>query len=479
MEKIVVSSKKLKSMALFAELNPEPVLRFDKNGIILQSNPSANKIFDMKSLSDKNICNLFTGICDINIEKLIKEDNTCTFDEQINEKFFRFIVRGVSELEVCQCYGSDISERLVAQKEAESMALFGKLNPEPVLRCDVTGIILQSNPAANKAFKQESLLNQNIQDIVENFQNIDINNLIIEDKILNFSGHFKDRIFRFMTRGLSKLNVCQIYASDITERVKAEEAVRKQQKDITDSILYASRIQKAVLPDEQLLNAAFEDSFILLKPKDIVSGDFYWLTHIGNQLVIVAADCTGHGVPGAFMSMLGISFLNEIVSANNCCTAAEILNKLRNMVKTTLSSQSGAATSDGMDISLVMINLDTYKTQYAGAYNNLFLIRDKKIITYKADKMPIGKHIKEKGSFTNYILQFKKGDIFYMLSDGYVDQFGEETEKKFTIKKLKELWLQQIEMPMQKQKQFFDDAFENWMGSNKQIDDVLLIGVKV
>lgn len=253
----------------------------------------------------------------------------------------------------------------------------------------------------------------------------------------------------------------------------------QQKQEITDSIHYASRIQNALLPPEKLLNK-LSDHFILYMPRDIVSGDYYWMTQKDGKTVILAADCTGHGVPGAFMSMLGISFMNEIVNKSDMTQPNEILNKLRDNVVNSLhqTGEEGEA-QDGMDLSLCVINNDKSKLQFAGAYNPLFLIRDDKLIEYKADKMPIGIYKEKEDSFTNHEIDIREGDTLYMFSDGYEDQFGGPSAKKFMAKRFKELLLSIYKNPMKEQKGILDTTLKEWKGGIDQIDDILVMGFRI
>ena len=200
---------------------------------------------------------------------------------------------------------------------------------------------------------------------------------------------------------------------------RAKDLLAFQKKQITDSIEYASRIQTAVLPPGEYISKLIPEHFILYKPRDIVSGDFYWITHKDEKIVIAAVDCTGHGVPGAFMSMLGFAFLNEIVNKNTELKASTILNQLRDYVKESLH-QTGKddETKDGMDIALCIIDPENLRLQYSGAYNPLYLIRNDNFISLKADRMPIGIHIIEKESFTNHEIDIQTGDVVYMFTDG-------------------------------------------------------------
>lgn len=258
------------------------------------------------------------------------------------------------------------------------------------------------------------------------------------------------------------------------------ELISHQKQEITDSIRYASRIQTAVLPSPTILSEALKDHFVLFLPRDIVSGDFYWFTRLGNKMVIVAADCTGHGVPGAFMSMLGVSFLYEIVNKEAITQPAEILNRLRELVKLTLS-QTGKKDEqkDGMDISLSTLDLENMKLEWSGAYNPLILIRNNEVIEYKADKMPVAIHITDHRPFTNHLIDLKPDDVFYMFSDGFPDQFGGEEGRKFMSKRFRQLLLDIHHMPMDEQKELLYKQHLDWRGSIEQIDDIVVFGVKV
>jgi len=255
--------------------------------------------------------------------------------------------------------------------------------------------------------------------------------------------------------------------------------VEEHQKEIIDSITYAKRIQNALLREEEHISKHLPEHFILFMPKDIVSGDFYWGAEKHDYWYFAAADCTGHGVPGAIMSMLGISFLNDIVSSEELLSPAEILNRLRNRIIDELR-QTGedGGSKDGMDISLVRLNLKTNELQWAGANNALNLIRNEQLEEVKADKQPIGYH-PEQHPFTNHEMQLQKGDCIYIYSDGYADQFGGTKGKKFTYKRLEDLIMKQKEVSMNNQKVFFKRHFIEWKGSLEQVDDVCVFGVRV
>lgn len=253
-----------------------------------------------------------------------------------------------------------------------------------------------------------------------------------------------------------------------------------QKLEITDSIRYASRIQNAILPSPILLKEMLKEHFVLFLPRNIVSGDFYWYTKQQNKIVLVAADCTGHGVPGAFMSMLGVSSLYEIVNKEGVMQPAQILNMLRDFIKQTLS-QTGKQDEqkDGMDISLCMLDIENMKLEWAGAYNPLLLIRNGEITEYKADKMPVAIHITDHQPFTNHVIDINPDDRFYMYSDGFADQFGGDNGRKYMSKRFKQLLIDIHQKPMDEQKEILHQEHLNWRGDSEQIDDIVVFGVRV
>jgi ligand-binding sensor domain-containing protein/serine phosphatase RsbU (regulator of sigma subunit) len=256
--------------------------------------------------------------------------------------------------------------------------------------------------------------------------------------------------------------------------------IEEKNKDITDSIQYAKKIQEAILPHPEQIKDVVNDYFILYRPRDIVSGDYYWITHRDDITIIVAADCTGHGVPGAFMSMLGIAFLNEIVNKEGVIESNEILNRLRQQVVNQLHQKGEEGNSkDGMDVSLYVINHKTMKLSFSGAYNPLFIIRDNELIQLKADRMPIGYYLKMDTPFTIENFDLQKGDCLYNSSDGYPDQFGGPEGKKFMTKRFKKLLLDIHKKPMAEQRDILDKTIDEWRQDIEQIDDIIVIGVRV
>ncbi|MGZ3899084.1 MAG: SpoIIE family protein phosphatase [Bacteroidia bacterium] len=285
-----------------------------------------------------------------------------------------------------------------------------------------------------------------------------------------------------------KIRKSNIIINKQKERVEAQNEiissqkhlVEEKQKEIIDSINYAKRIQSAVLTGDDVWNKVSKEHFILFKPKDIVSGDFYWAYNTpNNRSVFALADCTGHGVPGGFMSMLGNSFLNEIVIENKIFSAAVILNKLREKIISALEQKGEEKRKDGMDIALCVWNKLNNTLEFAGANNALMLIRGNSITEIKGDKMPIGSYIGDDKLFSAQIVQLQPGDCLYMTTDGLPDQFGGEKGKKFKYRQLEELLVSITQHTMKEQGLIVEQKFENWKGSLEQIDDVSLVGIRV
>ena len=267
---------------------------------------------------------------------------------------------------------------------------------------------------------------------------------------------------------------------DNKQLFEQKEIIEQKNKEVTDSINYARRIQQAVLTGEDVWNKISKENFILFKPKDIVSGDFYWAYISPNgRCIWAAADCTGHGVPGGFMSMLGNSFLNEIVIENRIYKADEILNRLRAKVIQALEQKGMTEQKDGMDIALCVWNKVDNTLEFAGANNAACIVRKKELIELKPDKMPIGSYVTDSQKFTLTQYKLQPNDIIYLSSDGYPDQFGGKNGKKFKYRQMEELLTTNSEKPMAQQKEILDTSFTAWKGDLEQIDDVLVIGIKV
>jgi len=292
----------------------------------------------------------------------------------------------------------------------------------------------------------------------------------------------------FFSIRISTLGLQRIIKQKTAEVVKQKEEIELKNKDITDSINYAQKIQEAILPSDLDIKKHLPENFVLFKPKDIVSGDFYWFSKKEDKAFIAAADCTGHGVPGAFMSMIGNSLLNEIVNDNGVDEPAKILQQLKEgVIKSLKQTGEAGKQKDGMDIALCAFDFKNNKLEFSGAYNPLIRIREGELEETRSDRMPIGIYSDDGGrKFTNHELEMKKGDMYYFFTDGFVDQFGGPKGKKYMGKRFKILLKEIYQLPMKKQRQKLDEVVEGWKahvmadGSTyEQMDDILVIGVKV
>jgi len=250
-------------------------------------------------------------------------------------------------------------------------------------------------------------------------------------------------------------------------------------KNLTDSLIYAQRIQDALLPSEAYFRKHFRDSFIFFKPKDIVSGDFYWIGEKGDKIFVVAADCTGHGVPGALMSVIGMEIIGKAINEVNIESPSQILEILSKALEKTFTSEKNIGTiiRDGMDIGLCQIDKLQKKMVFAGAFFPLYLIRDNSLTEIKGDKISIG--LNPKGiPYTDNEIDLMENDIFYIFSDGYIDQFGGSENKKFMYRRFRFLLTKIHSFSVEDQKSILEEEFRGWMGSNVQVDDIMVIGFR-
>lgn len=257
------------------------------------------------------------------------------------------------------------------------------------------------------------------------------------------------------------------------------EELLEQRKELLASIKYASFIQQAILPDKLYLDKVLNEYFILYLPRDIVSGDFYYCTKVEEFTVIAAGDCTGHGVPGALMSIMGASFLNEIMSGRGPWKASRILNLLRERVMKALH-QTGMEeeNKDAIDLALCVFHEETGELQFAGANNPMYLVRNGKLTEIKSDKMPVGVNAIEEQSFTNHTLRLISNDLVYIFSDGFADQFGGPNDKKFKYGPFKQLLSGIADKGMEEQKKIIKKTFRDWKGNTEQVDDILVFGIR-
>jgi ligand-binding sensor domain-containing protein/serine phosphatase RsbU (regulator of sigma subunit) len=265
------------------------------------------------------------------------------------------------------------------------------------------------------------------------------------------------------------------------EVVEKNKALDEINKDITASIRYAKRIQDAILPPDDFVRKHLPNTFVLFKPKDIVSGDFYWLEDKNDSVIFAAVDCTGHGVPGAFMSIVGHNLLDRVVAEQNITQPARILDELNRSITDTLRQKDleDNTLRDGMDIALCTFHRDSSTLEFAGAYNPLWLVRNNEIIEIKANNFPIGNSKSgDTKRFTNHEIKLSKGDTLYIFSDGYADQFGGPKGKKFKSSALKQLLVNAQHLSMEQQKELLDRTIEDWRGNHEQVDDILVIGTR-
>lgn len=261
------------------------------------------------------------------------------------------------------------------------------------------------------------------------------------------------------------------------EGQKAE--LELKDKSITDSLIYAQRIQEALLPSEEYFRRHFKESFILYRPKDIVSGDFYWIGDKDNKIFIVAADCTGHGVPGALMSMIGHDLLEKIINVDNVEQPAKVLDIMSKGLEKTFNREKNVGTiiRDGMDIGLCIVDNRNKKIEFAGAFFPLYIIRDNRLLDLKGDKYALGM-TPEDFTYTNNEIDLLENDMMYLFSDGYVDQFGGDENKKFMYRRFRYLLMTIHRFPVEDQKSILEENIKTWMGNAAQVDDILVIGFK-
>ncbi len=265
---------------------------------------------------------------------------------------------------------------------------------------------------------------------------------------------------------------------DMLRQIRSEKnELELKNKNLTDSLIYAQKIQDALLPSETYFRRYFNESFIFFRPKDIVSGDFYWIGEKGGRIFIVAADCTGHGVPGALMSVIGTNLINKAINEDNIESPSAILAVLNKALENTFSGEKNIGTiiRDGMDIGICRIDIPKRKMVFAGAFFPLYMIRDGSLTEIKGDKIIIGLNPDEK-QYTDQELDIREGDIFYIFSDGFVDQFGGADDKKFMYRRFKYLLTRIHTFSVDDQKSILDEEVRSWMGNNVQVDDIMVIG---
>ncbi len=456
-------------------------------------------IFDNLS----NLClvvNNANDIIDINLPAKLFFDITDNkiVGQQFNEIFIKYPEinsflfennnkKEISILKTEKCFYFEIIKNLLRNQDKESV---GKI----LIMSDITE---QKNSEILLRELNEKIQKQNNDLVIRQQEMEGLNdiffatNLELEVKTEEVSRQNKEitQINAVLNQQKEEIQAQAEYLEAANQEMSAQkDEIERNHSNITDSIVYAKRIQKAVLPNFENVSMYLADHFIFFKPRNIVSGDFYFVKQINDYLIVAAADCTGHGVPGAFMSMLGITLLNEIVRRIEINTAAQVLEELRIQVKNALQ-QTGQRheQQDGMDIAFVAINCNTFEMSFAGAYNPVLIFPKKeqnsntnefKFIELQGDRQPVGIHLKEK-PFTEHRFQLQAGDTLYLFSDGYQSQFGGDNKEKFKARRFKELLKQNVSLPMIVQKEILEYNFTQWQAANAQTDDVLVIGVRI
>jgi serine phosphatase RsbU (regulator of sigma subunit) len=305
----------------------------------------------------------------------------------------------------------------------------------------------------------------------------------LEQALIEKTKAQEEALFNLIEKEKLILRQNEMLETQVKERTleihEQKELIEAKNLEILDSIRYAKRLQEAILPPSQMLHDLFPENFILYYPKDIVAGDFYWFGTAQGKHIVVAADCTGHGVSGALMSMLGMSLLNQIVTVDHLSDPALILDRLHRDVVIALNQDENES-REGMDIIVCAFDVSLRSMNFAGANRPLWIVRNNELISYPTDKMPVGGlQIENRPLFTKQHLELISGDKMYLFTDGYGDQFGGEKGKKFMTKKMKELLTETSSLSAEKQSLLIAEAFHRWKGDLEQVDDVLVIGLQV
>ncbi len=395
----------------------------------------------------------------------------------------------------------DITERKRAEKEERMKSRMQSLSensPDMIIRINTGGKLVYVNPKVSDfiGISAADLVKKRVMELemderfktymLESLKSIRSNEEQIISEVEVEAG---DQTLIMEIKAIPELNEEKdlesvlFVAHDMTEFKKIEAEIKEKNKKISDSINYAQRIQTSILPDTQLLQQFFPRSFIFYRPKDVVSGDFPWMFKKDNHFYVAAVDCTGHGVPGALLSFIGYFLMNNIVNASASITAAELLNRLHLDVRRTLrQDQEGSSGRDGMDLALVKIDLESDEMQFAGAHNPLYLLSDGELNIYKGSRKGIGgKPLARKveKDFENNVISYKKGDQFFIFSDGLPDQVGGPKGRKYQSKRIREALEVESSQTMAHFERHFSNDFYDWMGDYKQVDDVLLIGIEL
>lgn len=514
-EQIEEVNRGQKRIHVLLENSSEIITIYDEKAVIQYVSPSVERILgyhegDLVNTSEKSRINTM-GLADFEnmFTVLLKNPaETVTAQYSYLSKDGNYIwleVTGRNMLKEPAVKGivfnaRDITERRRAEKESRmrsQMQSLSENSPDVICRFNKEGQFYYANPAIKHFTDQEpqeldkKLLVDSGLDlaIVDTWLNIIESSVETKAKVTKEFEIKKDNKKQFFSvNGIpefSESNALEsvlMVSSDITERKMAELEIQLTNRKITESINYAKRIQMAIVPDDDVVKRALPNSFILYKPRDVISGDFPWFVQMGDDIFIAAVDCTGHGVPGALLSLIGYFILTEIVKSRKITEPGKILDLLDEGVTQTLKQDmDNSATKDGMDIALCKVNMKTNEIEFAGAHRPLYWMNKNGLEEFKGNKFPIGGGVsRNQTEFTNYKFKVEPGDSVYFSSDGYPDQFGgPEGNRKLSPARIKELITQNKDNAnMDNLCTEFDNLFENWRGHEKQIDDVLLIGIR-
>jgi PAS domain S-box-containing protein len=394
----------------------------------------------------------------------------------------------------------DITERKRAEKEERmksKMQSLSENSPDLILRLNTQGQFFYANPVSQDylGLHPQELINTRIKDLEmeetlagffnDSIQKIKQQNNHLTKEITVPTAKLGERIMNFKSipeYNENELETVLFVGHDITEAKRIEMEIQDKNKKITESINYAQRIQSSILPDTNIIQEHLPKSFMFYEPRDVVSGDFPWFVKNEDIIFIAAVDCTGHGVPGALLSFIGYFQLNNIVDHDKNYTAAQVLDRLHYGVRSTLKQERfDAEARDGMDIALCRIDRKNNELQFAGAHRPLYLLRDGELNQYKGNRKAIGgipHRKKAEKDFVNHVIDIQEGDKIFFFTDGLPDQIGGPEKRKYTPKKIRENIVENKDLSMQEFGDFFSNDYREWKKDNKQIDDVLMIGIE-
>jgi serine phosphatase RsbU (regulator of sigma subunit) len=463
--------KKLANLALFPEHNPNPVIEADLDtGKITYVNGAGKNFFP--DILEKNDAHpLF-----IKIKKNLRAKKDFECETEVDGKIFEQKIFFIPDSNLIRVYSNDITRRKRNEKTLARLASFPEQNPSPIIEIDISKNITYTNIACKHLFPDLDALtfdHELLQPFNEHFDRLRSGEIVNYSREVPINGKY------YMQRAsyLKEYDVIRIFNLDITQQKETEAIIKEKNKDITDSITYAKRIQGAILPSKELVKQQLQNSFVLYLPKDIVAGDFYWMENIDGTIFIAAADCTGHGVPGAMVSVVCCNALHRAVKEFGLRRTGKILDKVTDLVIETFE-KSTSELKDGMDISLLAINETNKTIEWSGAHNSLWYFKGAEFYEVKADKQPIGSFFNRK-DFTTHSIEYASGTMFYLYTDGYADQFGGEKGKKFTYKRFKESITSIHDLEMHQQEETLEKEFNSWRGDLDQIDDVTIVGIRI